>query len=440
MYLGKIVEIGPPDVLYAAPGPPVHPGAAVGRARCPTRSPSGSASGSSSRATCRARSTRRPAAASTPAAGCTSDSASPRTAGPIDPPLGASPAERPPGRVPLLRTRRSRPTSAIAHIGESLVRRGTPASALASLTGRERHDPTHRARAVAPRPSPTTAERRPRRPARPTASGSRTRARPTTPTDRLRPVLSAQASSCARRLTRLGASGCAEVAGAQVVARRSSMSGGTASAQMAGSPSCWRSWQRGWKRQPDGGLTGLGTSPLQDDPLAAQLRVGHRDGRHERLRCTGAPGRRNSVAPVGQLGDPAEVHDRDPIADVLDDAHVVGDEHVGQPELALELLEQVEDLRLDRHVERRDRLVADDQVRLEDQRPGDADALALAAARTRAGSAARGTAARPTRSIILRTFSRRSASRAEAVDAQALADAVADRRSAGRGWRTGPGR
>ena len=131
----------------------------------------------------------------------------------------------------------------------------------------------------------------------------------------------------------------------------------------------------------------------QDDPLAAQLRVGHRDGRHERLRCTGAPGWRNRSRAVGQLGDPPEVHDRDPVADVLDDAHVVGDEHVGQAELALERLEQVEDLGLDRHVERRHRLVADDEVRLEDERPGDADALALAAARTRAGSAGRGTAA-----------------------------------------------
>ena len=85
------------------------------------------------------------------------------------------------------------------------------------------------------------------------------------------------------------------------------------------------------------------------------------------------------LAPVGQLGDPAEVHDRDPVADVLDDAHVVGDEDVGQAELALELLEQVQDLRLDRHVERGHRLVADDEVRLEDERPGDADALPLAA-------------------------------------------------------------
>ena len=42
-------------------------------------------------------------------------------------------------------------------------------------------------------------------------------------------------------------------------------------------------------------------------------------------------------------------------------------------------LQQVEDLRLDRDVERRDRLVGDDQLRLQRQRARDADALALAA-------------------------------------------------------------
>ena len=55
------------------------------------------------------------------------------------------------------------------------------------------------------------------------------------------------------------------------------------------------------------------------------------------------------------------------------------DEDVGQVELALEILQQVEDLRLHRDVERRDRLVADDQLRLERERARDADPLALAA-------------------------------------------------------------
>ncbi len=69
------------------------------------------------------------------------------------------------------------------------------------------------------------------------------------------------------------------------------------------------------------------------------------------------------VDPVGQLDDLAEVHDRDPVADVLDHAHVVGDEQIGQAKFGLELLELVQDLGLDRDVEGRDGLVAHDEFR-----------------------------------------------------------------------------
>ena len=67
------------------------------------------------------------------------------------------------------------------------------------------------------------------------------------------------------------------------------------------------------------------------------------------------------------------------MADVLDDRDVVGDEQVGEAELLLQVAQQVDDLRLHRHVERRHRLVADDQARVERQGAGDADALALPA-------------------------------------------------------------
>ncbi len=50
-----------------------------------------------------------------------------------------------------------------------------------------------------------------------------------------------------------------------------------------------------------------------------------------------------------------------------------------RPSSLLQVGEQVDDLRLDRNVERRDRLVADDQVGAGRERAGDADALALAA-------------------------------------------------------------
>ena len=62
-----------------------------------------------------------------------------------------------------------------------------------------------------------------------------------------------------------------------------------------------------------------------------------------------------------------------------DDREVVRDEEVGELELVLQVDEQVQDLGLDRDVERRDRLVGDDQLRLERERARDADTLALAA-------------------------------------------------------------
>ncbi len=82
---------------------------------------------------------------------------------------------------------------------------------------------------------------------------------------------------------------------------------------------------------------------------------------------------------VRVLHDPPEVHHRHAGGDVLDHREVVGDEDVGEAEPLLQVLQQVHDLRLDRHVQRRHRLVADDEPRLHGERARDADALALAA-------------------------------------------------------------
>src|SRR3954471_2454921 len=82
---------------------------------------------------------------------------------------------------------------------------------------------------------------------------------------------------------------------------------------------------------------------------------------------------------VALLDDLPEVHHRDPVAHPPDDSEIVGDEEVREPELLLQVLEQVEDLRLDRDVERRDGLVAHDQLRIQGECARDADALALPA-------------------------------------------------------------
>ena len=84
-----------------------------------------------------------------------------------------------------------------------------------------------------------------------------------------------------------------------------------------------------------------------------------------------------SVSPVSTI-EP-RIHDRHLVADMLDDAEVVGDEDRGDAEVLLQVDEQVEDLRLHAHVERADRFVGDDQLGFAGERRGDPDPLALAA-------------------------------------------------------------
>src|SRR5215210_8108669 len=81
--------------------------------------------------------------------------------------------------------------------------------------------------------------------------------------------------------------------------------------------------------------------------------------------------------PVGDLYYLAEVHYGDPVRDVLDDGEVVGDEDVGEVELFLEVLQEVDDLSLYRDVKRANRLVADDKTRVQRDGPGDPDPLSL---------------------------------------------------------------
>ena len=73
------------------------------------------------------------------------------------------------------------------------------------------------------------------------------------------------------------------------------------------------------------------------------------------------------------------VKDDDPIGGFGDNAHVVSDQHEPHAVVALELHQKIEDLRLDRHVERRRRLVGDQELRPAGERHRDHDPLAHAA-------------------------------------------------------------
>src|SRR5262249_20754154 len=100
----------------------------------------------------------------------------------------------------------------------------------------------------------------------------------------------------------------------------------------------------------------------KDDSHPLPLRIRHRHRGEQRLGVRVAR-RPVELAGVRQLDDLPQVHHRHAGRDVLDDLQIVGDENVGQPELALQVHQQIDDLRLNGDVERADRLVGDYQPR-----------------------------------------------------------------------------
>ncbi len=75
----------------------------------------------------------------------------------------------------------------------------------------------------------------------------------------------------------------------------------------------------------------------------------------------------------------AQMEHADAVGDVLDHGQVMGDEQVGRAGLLLDVLHQVDHLRLNGHVQCRDALVGDDELGVHDEGAGNAHALALTA-------------------------------------------------------------
>ena len=80
-----------------------------------------------------------------------------------------------------------------------------------------------------------------------------------------------------------------------------------------------------------------------------------------------------------RLDDLAALHDDHVVGDAAHDIEVVGDEQHRHADLRLQVLEQLQDLRLHGDVERRRRLVGDEQVRPVGERHRDHHPLTLAA-------------------------------------------------------------
>ncbi len=95
---------------------------------------------------------------------------------------------------------------------------------------------------------------------------------------------------------------------------------------------------------------------------------------------------------VPDLDELALLHHGDALGEDLDDGEVVGDEQAGEADLPLQLLEQVEHAGLHRHVERRRRLVGDQQAWARAPAPGRCRPAGAARRTARAGSGCAGRA------------------------------------------------
>jgi ABC-type sugar transport system ATPase subunit len=84
----------------------------------------------------------------------------------------------------------------------------------------------------------------------------------------------------------------------------------------------------------------------------------------------------------------AVLHHPHPVAHLAHHRQIMADEQHRQVQVLLQVLQDVQDLRLDRHVERRGRLVADQEPGLRRQAPARSRSAAAARRRTRAGISA----------------------------------------------------
>ena len=82
---------------------------------------------------------------------------------------------------------------------------------------------------------------------------------------------------------------------------------------------------------------------------------------------------------LAAFDDLAVAHHADRAGVVLGQPQIVGDEDDGHAHLLLQVVQQVEDLGLDGHVERRGGLVGNQQIGVVDQRHRNHDALQLSA-------------------------------------------------------------
>ena len=139
------------------------------------------------------------------------------------------------------------------------------------------------------------------------------------------------------------------------------------------------SGQRVTKRQPSAGSTAAEARPLCCSIRCAcsfVARVGHGGEQQARVRMQR---RRQDVLDRAALDDLAGVHDEDVVGDVTRARKIVRDVEEGDPALLFQPQHEVQDSDPDRDVEHADRLVGEDDLRLDGERARDRHALPLPA-------------------------------------------------------------
>ena len=75
----------------------------------------------------------------------------------------------------------------------------------------------------------------------------------------------------------------------------------------------------------------------------------------------------------------AEIHHRNPVRDMAHNAKIMADQHKGQAQIAYQIAQQIDHLRLHRNIQGADGFIPDDQARIARERARNRDALALPA-------------------------------------------------------------
>src|SRR4029077_13010358 len=73
----------------------------------------------------------------------------------------------------------------------------------------------------------------------------------------------------------------------------------------------------------------------------------------------------------------AEIHDGNPVGYVFNHRKIVRNKDVSQRQPLAQITQQIQNLRADRNIERRDRLITDDQFWFDRKRSCDSDSLSL---------------------------------------------------------------